>query len=109
MKREPLEVIRGSGNLYRDLGSANPEIRQFKAILAAEIIKRMDRRKLTVRQAHALTGIDSGDFSRVRNADFRRISIERLVTMAHRLGARIEIKIRPGQAIAVATNPLYRA
>ena len=46
MKREQFEVIRGSGNVYRDLENDNPDLKQFKAILAAEIIKAMDRERL---------------------------------------------------------------
>lgn len=37
MKREKLEVVRGSGNVFRDLGHENADAEQFKAILAAEI------------------------------------------------------------------------
>ena len=43
MKPEPLEVIRGSGNVYRDLGQDDADVKQFKAQLAAEIIKKLDR------------------------------------------------------------------
>ena len=39
---------------------------QFKAILAAEIIKALDRERLTVRAAHDRTGIAAADFSRIR-------------------------------------------
>ena len=98
MRGEPLEVIRGSGNVYRDLEISDPDIRQLKAILAAEVIKRLDKEGLSVRKAQSLTGIDAGDFSRVRNANFRRISIERLVAMANRLGSRVEIRIKPNRA-----------
>ena len=35
MKNEPLEVIRGSGNVYRDLGQDDADVKQFKALLAA--------------------------------------------------------------------------
>src|SRR3989337_1551813 len=45
-----------SGNVYRDLGKDNPDLKQFKAILAAEIIKALDREHLSVRKAHARTG-----------------------------------------------------
>jgi hypothetical protein len=38
------------------------------AILAAEIIKAVDRERLTVRAAHKRTGIAAADFSRIRNA-----------------------------------------
>src|SRR5271165_7516901 len=57
MKSEKLEVVRGSGNAFRDLGHRSADAEQFKAILAAEIIKALDRERLTVRAAHARTGI----------------------------------------------------
>jgi len=42
MKPEPLEVVHGSGNVYRDLGQNDADVMQFKALLAAEIIKKLD-------------------------------------------------------------------
>jgi hypothetical protein len=47
MKGEKLEVVRGSGNVFRDLGQKNADAEQFKAILAAEIIKALDREGLS--------------------------------------------------------------
>ena len=102
MKKEPLELTRGSGNIYRDFNVADADVRQLKAILAAEIIKTLDRDELSVRKAQGLTGIDAGDFSRVRNADFRRISVERLMTMINGLGSRVEVKIKVRRAETVA-------
>ena len=102
MKKEPLELMRGSGNIYRDFNIANADVRQLKAILAAEIIKTLDRGELSVRKAQGLTGIDAGDFSRVRNADFRRISVERLMAMINGLGSRVEVKIKVRRAETVA-------
>jgi hypothetical protein len=55
MKSEKLEVVRGSGNVFRDLGHKNADVEQFEAILAAEIIKALDRERLTVRAAHGRT------------------------------------------------------
>ena len=94
MKKEHIEIIRGSGNIYRDFKVADADVRQLKAILAAEIIKTLDKKGLSVRKAQGLTGIDAGDFSRVRNADFRRISVERLMAMINRLGSRIEVAVK---------------
>ena len=94
MKKEPLELIRGSGNIYRDFDVPDADVRQLKAILAAEIIKTLDKRGLSVRKAQSLTGIDAGDFSRVRNADFRRISVERLMAMINGLGSRVEVRVK---------------
>ena len=72
MKSEKLKVVRGSGNVFRDLGHENADAQQFKAILAAEIIKALDRDGLSVRAAHSRTGVAAADFSRIRNADLRR-------------------------------------
>ena len=89
MKKEQLELIRGSGNIYRDFDVADADVR-------------LDKAGFSVRKAQSLTGIDAGDFSRVRNADFRRISVERLMAMINGLGSRVEVKVkvRPGETIA---------
>ena len=95
MKREAkLDVVRGSGNVFRDVGHENADAEQFKAILAAEIIKALDREKLTVRAAHARTGIAAADFSRIRNADLGRFTLDRLMSVLNRLGSRIDVKVR---------------
>ena len=94
MKKEHAEIIRGSGNVYRDFIMADANVRQLKVSLAAEIVKTMDRHGLTVRKAQDLTRIDAGDFSRVRSGDFRRISVERLVAMINGLGSRVEVKVK---------------
>jgi len=98
MKSEKLEVVRGSGNVFRDLGHKNADVEQFKAILAAEIIKALDREGLTVRAAHDRTGTAAADFSRIRNADLGRFTIDRLMSIISRLGARVDVKVRVRRA-----------
>ena len=94
MKIEELDVVRGSGNVFRDLGHANADAEQFKALLAAEIIKALDRDGLSLRAAHGLTGIAAADFSRIRNADLGRFTVDRLMSVLNRLGSRVEVKVR---------------
>lgn len=96
MKRqiEEIELVRGSGNVFRDLGHPDADAAQFKAILAAEIIKVLERERLTVRAAHARTGIAAADFSRIRNADLGRFTVDRLMSVLNRLGARVEVKVK---------------
>jgi predicted XRE-type DNA-binding protein len=94
MKNEKLEVVRGSGNVFHDLGRENADVEQFKAILAAEIIKALDRQRLTVRAAHDLTGYAAADFSRIRNADLDRFTVDRLMSILNRLGSRVEVKVK---------------
>ena len=106
MKREALEIVRGSGNVFRDLGHKNADAEQFKAILAAEIIKALDREGLSVRAAHDRTGIAAADFSRIRNAQLDRFTVDRLMSIINRLGSRIEVKVRVRRAGRLAHEAL---
>ena len=94
MKVKKLEVVRGSGNVYRDLGHENADAKQLKALLAAEILKALDRDRLSVRQAEARTGFAAADFSRIRNADLGRFTLDRLMSILNRLGSRVEVKLK---------------
>jgi predicted XRE-type DNA-binding protein len=99
MKKDELAIVRGSGNVYRDLGKDNADLLQFKALLAAEIIKMLDRDGISVRQAQARTGIAAADFSRIRNADLGRFTVDRLMTIINRLGSRIEVAMKVRRAV----------
>ena len=92
--KDKLELVRGSGNVFSDLGHENADAKQFKAILAAEIIKALNRERLTVRAAHDCTGFAAADFSRIRNADLDRFTVDRLMSVLNRLGSRVEVKVK---------------
>src|SRR5947209_18992303 len=104
MKAKKLQLVRGSGNLFRDLGREHADTEQLKALLAAEIIKALDRDDLTVRAAHARTGFAAADFSRIRNADLGRFTAGRLMSILNRLGSRVEVKIRVRPVETVGTE-----
>src|SRR5581483_5041188 len=93
MKTEKIDVVHGSGNVFRDLGHPNADVEQLKSLLAAKIIKLLDRKALTVRAAHAETGIAAADFSRIRNVDLSRFTIDRLLTIINRLGAQVDVLV----------------
>ena len=101
MKGQQLDVVQGSGNVFCDLGHANADVAQFKALLAAEIIKVLDREGLSVRAAHARTGIAAADFSRIRNADLGRFTVDRLMSLINRLGSRVEVKVKIRRAAPI--------
>ena len=102
MKHDTLDVVRGSGNVFRDLEHKNGDAQQFKAILAAEIIKALNREGLSVRAAHGRTGIAAADFSRIRHADLGRFTVDRLMSIINRLGSRVEVKVRVRRADTTA-------
>ncbi|MGH8225908.1 MAG: helix-turn-helix domain-containing protein [Gammaproteobacteria bacterium] len=93
MKEDKLEVVKGSGNVFRDLSLDNADVLQLKAILAAEIVKALAGESLSVRAAQARTGVAAADFSRIRNADLGRFTTDRLMSILNRLGARVEVKV----------------
>ena len=102
MKSEKLKVVRGTGNVFHALGRRNADVEQFKSILAAEIIKTLDRKQLSVRAAQAHTGIAAADFSRIRNADLGRFTVDRLIAVLNRLGSRVEVRVRVRRTASVA-------
>jgi hypothetical protein len=58
---DDFELVRGSGNVFRDFDMPNPDLEQLRAILAAQIIKALDRKRLTVRKAAELTAIPDSE------------------------------------------------
>jgi len=107
MNQEPLEIIRGSGNVFADFGHPNAEVEQLKALLAAEIIGVLDSRAFTVRKAEDLTGIAAADFSRIRKVKLDRFTIDRLMTILKRLDQDIEVQltVRPHRESTVNAIP----
>lgn len=100
--KKPIKLIHGSGNVFRDLGVPNADVEQLKAILAAEIIKTLDREGLTVRAAAEMTGTAAADFSRIRKADLGRFTVDRLMKLVNRLGGRVEVNVKIKRAPAEA-------
>ena len=92
-KNDELALIRGSGNVFRDLGLPDSGLEQLRSILAARIIRALDERQLTVRAAHELTGFAAADFSRIRRANIGRFTVDRLMTMLARLGEDVEVTV----------------
>ena len=97
MKRDEFDLVEGSGNVFRDFGDPLADLKQAKAILAARIIAVLDDRGLTVRKAAELTGFAAADFSRVRNADLGRFTLDRLMKMLAALDDRLQVTIQVGQ------------
>jgi predicted XRE-type DNA-binding protein len=86
------ELVRGSGNVFHDLGRENAGLKQARAILAAKIIRTLDERSLSTREAERLTGISHSEFSRIRNAKLGRFSLDRMITILGKLDEEIEVR-----------------
>lgn len=93
-KKEKIELVRGSGNVFRDFGDPNADIEQLKAILAAKIIGILDARKLSTRKAEGLTGVKHSEFVRIRNANLSRFTADRLISILNKLDQQVDVKVK---------------
>jgi len=59
---EKIELIKGSGNVYADLGRPNAGLEQARALIASEIIRALDARGLSTREAERVTGVGHAEF-----------------------------------------------
>lgn len=94
VKTKDLEIVHGSGNVFRDFGRPNADLEQARAILAALIVNALDEHKLTARAAEKLTGVAHTDLSRIRNAKLERFTLDRMITILGKLDQDVEVSIR---------------
>ncbi len=89
-----IPVTAGSGNVFADLGFAEPEEELTKAQLATEIWHAIKRRRLTQVAAAALMGIDQPKVSALLNGRLANFSSDRLMRLLTALGQDVEITVR---------------
>jgi predicted XRE-type DNA-binding protein len=107
MTDDDMELIRGSGNVYRDFARPNAGLEQARALVAAKIIKVLDERGLSTREAERVTGISHADLSRIRNTQLRRFTLDRMITILGKLDEDVEVDVtfrprNPGKEVAHA-------
>ncbi len=109
MTENTFELVEGSGNVFRDLGDPHADLKQAKALLAARIIAVLDERALSVRKAAAMTPFAAADFSRIRNADLGRFTLDRLMKMLAILDGGFQVTLHVQtrhDEEAVSSNPV---
>jgi len=99
------KVTRSSGNVFKDIGVANPEQHLLKAKVVHFLGKLIEHSGLTQTAAAARIGIKQPDLSKVLRGNFAGFSLERLLLAANAMGADFEIQFRkrpgkrPGRAV----------
>ena len=107
MNDEPLEIVRGSGNVYRDFGQPNAGLEQARAIIAAKIIDILDERKLSTRDAEKQAGVSHSEFSHIRNAQLRRFTLDRMITILGKLDEDVEVNVTFSHRQHVEVTPQF--
>jgi predicted XRE-type DNA-binding protein len=106
-----IKIVRGSGNVFADIGLPNPEERLAKADLAIRIASAIRARRLTQARAARILKIDQPKVSRLLRGRLSGFSTERLMHFLTLLGRDIEIVVkaaprsrRQGRLRVVATG-----
>lgn len=90
---DDMELIRGSGNVFRDFGRSDAGLEQARVLVAARIVRSLQERALTTRDAERTTGISHAEFSRIRRAQLRRFTLDRLIAILGKLDETIEVRV----------------
>src|SRR3954453_10483240 len=91
-RREP--VIRGTGNVFADLGFPDAAERQAKLRLAYALNGLLEERKLSQAEAAKVLGVSQPKVSALRNYKLAGFSVERLMNLLTALDQDVEIVIR---------------
>jgi predicted XRE-type DNA-binding protein len=95
MAKQPrIAVTSGSGNVFADLGFAEPEEELAKAQLASLIGQVIKRQRLTQAAAAALMGVDQPKVSALLNGRIANFSSARLMRLLTSLGRDVDIIVR---------------
>jgi predicted XRE-type DNA-binding protein len=93
-KSRPETAVRGSGNVFADLGLPDAEERQTKLRLAYAINAIIDAQRWTQETAATRLGLNQPKVSALRNYRLEGFSVERLMTLLTALDRDVEIVIR---------------
>jgi len=90
-----IKVVRGSGNIFADLGVANAEEELAKAELAFSIRQRIKAKGLNQTDAATLLGTDQAKISLLMNGKVGGFTFDRLVRFLNALEMDVKISISP--------------
>jgi predicted XRE-type DNA-binding protein len=93
-KKSGIVVRPSSGNVFADLGFAEPEEELAKAQLASRLRQIIERRRLTQAAAAGLMGIDQPKVSALLNGRLANFSSGRLMRLLTALGQDVEIIVK---------------
>jgi predicted XRE-type DNA-binding protein len=94
-KRPKIQVTESSGNVFADLGFANPERELLKAQLTLQIYRIIKKRGLSQSDAADILGIKQPNVSALMRNRAGTFSVERLMDFLTALGQDVQIILKP--------------
>lgn len=93
--KQPVRVEAGSGNVFADLGIAQPDLALVKAKLVQQIRDLIAEKGLTQAEAAKLLGLDQPKVSALVRGRTSGYTTDRLFKFLNRLGQAVDITVRP--------------
>ncbi len=91
---DDISITHSSGNVFADLGFANPEEELLKAKLVRELRAILKRRRLTQVKAAELMNLKQPDVSALLNGRTGKFTLDRLVRCLDRLDYTVDVVVR---------------
>ncbi len=91
---DSIKAEKSSGNVFADLGVADPDEALAKAELARQISEIISKRHISQKEAAAILGIDQPKVSALVRGRLSGFSTERLLRFLNDLGRDVEIVIK---------------
>ncbi len=98
---DELPIVESSGNVFADLGFADPEEELAKALLSRQIAKAIEARGWTQTEAAAVLGTTQPKVSDVVRGKTENFSMDRLFRFLTALGQDVRIVVSPAPAAEV--------
>ena len=89
------DVVKGSRNVFADLGLPDADTHALKAELVRQIAALIAEQGLTQAEVAARLGMSQPDVSKMLKGQFRPISLERLIRCLVALGQSVTIAVGP--------------
>ena len=101
-----MTVVKGTDNIFADIGVPDPETHLLKAELVCRISDLINALKLTQAEAAVRMAMTQPDVSKMLRGQFRPMSLERLMRCIVSLGQSVTIEV--GAKPAETTIPAIR-
>ena len=103
------KIHRGSGNVFKDIGSKHPERLFARAQIMLRISEILEERKLTQEKAAELLGIPQSKISCLMNGKLSMFSLDFLFELLNLLDRDVKIIIQPKTKHKTATTHVVLA
>jgi predicted XRE-type DNA-binding protein len=91
------DIIKGTGNVFADLGLPDPADRQTKTRLAMAVNAIVKERHIKQTDTASILGIPQSKVSALANYRLDHFSVEKLMSFLNALNQDVEIVIRPSR------------